>query len=70
MKKNNFLSILYFVLLILLTTEEIKAEILSATVISNSCVESGVYTTSLMVDKNIKTKHVKYLINENLEIVQ
>jgi thiamine biosynthesis lipoprotein len=29
----------------------------SVTVISNSCVESGVYSTSLMINPQIKTKH-------------
>lgn len=31
---------------------------LSATVISNSCVESGVYSTSLMIDKSLKAPNI------------
>jgi len=53
----------------ILSKANYKNEILSATVVSNSCVESGVFSTSFMVDKNIKTVNKKYLIDKNLEII-
>jgi len=43
-------------------------DILSATVVSNSCVESGVYSTVLMI-KKIDIKKDFYLIDENLNII-
>lgn len=48
--------------------ESINNRVLSASVVSSSCVESGVFSTALMVDENIKTNHEKYLILDNLEI--
>ncbi|MEA3354584.1 MAG: FAD:protein FMN transferase [Campylobacterota bacterium] len=54
----------------IISKDENNNDILSATVVSNSCVESGVYSTSLMCDKNIKTNSEKYLINSSLEILR
>mgnify|MGYP006146953559 CR=1 FL=1 len=62
MKKNNFLSILYFVLLILLTTEEIKAEI----IILSSCdnKKDGFLKNEYILDleKSLMTRN--YVYNE------
>jgi thiamine biosynthesis lipoprotein len=38
-----------------------EKKILSATVISSSCVESGVYSTALMINPELKTKNQTYL---------
>ncbi len=54
----------------ILSKKESNKTVLSATVISNSCVESGVYTTSLMVNKDLEIKHSKYLINKDLELLK
>lgn len=43
--------------------------ILSSTVIASTCLEAGVYSTSFMCDINIKTINKKYLINNNLEVI-
>jgi len=43
-------------------------DILSATVISSSCVQAGVYSTALM-SKNIECPHKKVLINNKLELI-
>ena len=62
MKKNNFLSILYFILLILLTTEEIKAEI----IILSSCdnKKDGFLKNEYILDleKSLMTRN--YVYNE------
>lgn len=34
----------------------------SVTVVSNSCVESGVYSTAIMIDPKLTTKHQTYII--------
>jgi len=44
-------------------------DILSATVISKTCVNSGVYSTALMCE-DIKCIYDKYLINEKLEVIR
>jgi thiamine biosynthesis lipoprotein len=44
------------------------SNILSATVVSNNCVKSGVYSTSLMCDEQLNISSDKYIINKNLEI--
>lgn len=41
----------------IISKDELKSKAKSITVISNSCVESGVYSTSLMIDSSIKTKN-------------
>ena len=60
MKKNNFLSILYFILLILLTTEEIKAEI----IILSSCdnKKDGFLKNEYILDleKSLMTRNYVY----------
>ena len=62
MKKNNFLSILYFVLLILLSTEEVKAEI----IILSSCdnKKDGFLKNEYILDleKSLMTRN--YVYNE------
>ncbi len=46
----------------ILSIKNSKTKTLSATVISHNCVESGVYSTSLMIDPTIKTKNRVILI--------
>lgn len=46
-----------------------KSEILSATVISKNCVASGVYSTSLMIDNDMSIPYQKILIDKNLQIL-
>ena len=41
----------------IISKDDFKSNSKSVTVISNSCVESGVYSTSLMVDSSIKTSN-------------
>ncbi len=53
----------------ILSKDEIKSDIVSATIVSNNCVESGVYSTSLMCDSSLKTIHQKHLINDKLEVI-
>lgn len=42
---------------------------LSATVIAPTALESGIYSTALMIDKTLPIKEKKYIILENLTIV-
>jgi len=44
-------------------------DILSSTVISSTCVNAGVYSTSFMINNNIKTNIKTILINKNLEVI-
>lgn len=46
----------------IITKDEQKSDALSVTVVSNSCVESGVYSTALMLDSKVDIK------NKNLRI--
>lgn len=50
--------------------QKAQSNYLSATVISNSSVDSGVYSTSLMIDNNINTNNKIILIDKNLKISQ
>lgn len=51
-------------------TKNNHSDILSATVISNTCVQSGVYSTSLMCDDTLDIKNEKYIITKDMEIVR
>ena len=42
---------------------------LSSTVIAPSTLESGIFSTALMIDKDLNTKHKKYLVLEDLSII-
>lgn len=53
----------------IISKENKEEEILSSSVVSNSCVECGVYSTSLMIDKSLKTSNKTYLINKDLEVI-
>ena len=44
-------------------------EIMSSTVISKTTMESGIFSTAFMIDKNLQTKNKKYLITKDLEII-
>ena len=46
----------------IISKEEIKSHTSSVTVISNNCVESGVYSTSIMINKNLKTTNKLILL--------
>jgi len=48
---------------------KIQNRILSATVISDSAIKSGVYSTSLMINPNLEIKLEKILIDEELRIL-
>jgi len=41
----------------IISKEKSTSNVSSVTVISSNCVESGVYSTSMMIDKNIKTNN-------------
>ncbi|CAA6813156.1 MAG: Thiamin biosynthesis lipoprotein ApbE [uncultured Campylobacterales bacterium] len=47
---------------------DVQNEYLSATVISNSSLTSGIYSTSLMINSDIKTKEKIILVDKNLEL--
>jgi len=53
----------------ILSSKSMQKYILSSTVISKNCVESGVYSTALMCDETLSTANQKYLIDLNLEIM-
>jgi thiamine biosynthesis lipoprotein len=50
-------------------SKDTKSDILSATIVSNNCVKSGVYSTALMCNENIKVDEKKYIITKNLKIL-
>jgi len=47
----------------ILSRQNIKNSPSSVTVISSNCVQSGVYSTSLMIDRDIKCKNIVILID-------
>ena len=46
----------------IISKEEISSNTSSVTVISNNCVESGVYSTSIMINQNLKTTNELILL--------
>lgn len=54
----------------ILSKEKLNTYILSATVISNCCIKSGVYSTSFMINNDLDIKMKYYLINKNLEVIK
>ncbi|CAA6821975.1 MAG: Thiamin biosynthesis lipoprotein ApbE [uncultured Sulfurovum sp.] len=50
-------------------TDDLQSQILSASVISPTVVQSGVYSTALMVDTTLEIHFDKILIDQNLEII-
>ena len=52
----------------IISTKQTDLKPLSVTVVSDSCIESGVYSTALMCEDKLKTKNDKYIINDKLEI--
>jgi len=46
----------------IISKEEISSHTSSVTVISNNCVESGVYSTSIMINQNLKTTNELILL--------
>jgi thiamine biosynthesis lipoprotein len=52
----------------ILSKNKLNSDILSATVISNCCIKSGVYSTSFIASKNLDIKLDHFLINDRLEI--
>lgn len=43
--------------------------LLSATVIAPTTLESGIYSTALMLNQELQTKHAKYLVTQDLSIL-
>ena len=54
----------------ILSKNKLNSDLLSATVISNCCIKSGVYSTSFMINKHLDIKLDYYLINKKLEIIK
>jgi len=52
----------------IIATKEHVTPPLSATVIANTALESGIYSTALMIEPNLPLKHKKYLILDDLSI--
>jgi thiamine biosynthesis lipoprotein len=52
---------------IISTSSKSKEEISSVSVISSSCVESGVFSTALMINQNLKTKNRVYIIGTSFK---
>jgi len=53
----------------IITTDSLQNSILSATVISSSVVESGVFSTALMIEPEIHTSLKNILISDTLNII-
>lgn len=53
----------------IISKKEFQKNILSATVVANSCVESGIYSTVLMLDENIQTKNKTFLVDKELNVI-
>ena len=53
----------------IITSDNLQDKILSATVISSSTLESGVFSTTLIINPNIVTSLKTILINEKLELI-
>lgn len=47
-----------------------KSDIISATVISKSCLRSGIFSTSLMIDKNLQVEEKYLLIDKNSKVIK
>jgi len=54
----------------IISTSDLQNQILSATVISSSVVESGVFSTALMIEPTLPIKLKKILIMDSLKIVK
>jgi thiamine biosynthesis lipoprotein len=53
----------------IISSSDLQLDIISATVISLSTVQSGIFSTSLMIDSNLKTNLEKILISKELNII-
>ena len=53
----------------IISKDDLQEKILSATVISSSVLESGVFSTSLMINPKITTPLKTILINNSLEVI-
>ena len=53
----------------IVTQDTLQEKILSATVISSSVLESGVYSTALMINPTLSISAKKILINQDLEVL-
>lgn len=53
----------------IISTKEDSESPLSATVVAPTTLESGIYSTALMIDKDLDIKYKKYLIREDLSIL-
>jgi thiamine biosynthesis lipoprotein len=54
----------------ILSKNDLESKILSVTVVSNSCLNSGVHSTAIMSDNSLQTKEIKYMIDNNLEVLR
>ncbi len=54
----------------ILSKDDKTKDILSVTIISDTCLKSGVNSTALMSDNTLKVKEKKYIINKNLEVIR
>ncbi len=52
----------------IISTKESNNMPLSATVVAPTTLESGIFSTSLMIDKDLDTQYKKYLVLEDLSI--
>jgi len=52
----------------IITQTAMQEQIISATVTAPSVVESGVFSTALMIDPTLNCPHKKLLVNQNLEL--
>jgi len=53
----------------IISSHDLQKEIISATVISSSALESGIFSTALMIEPLLKTNLEKILISKNLNII-
>jgi thiamine biosynthesis lipoprotein len=53
----------------IISSSDLQLDVISATVISLSTVQSGVFSTSHMIDSNLKTDLEKILISKELNII-
>ena len=54
----------------ILTLENEKTNILSATVVSNCTIKSGVYSTAYMINDTLQTSCEVYIINKDLKVIK
>lgn len=53
----------------IISKDSLQKKVLSSTIIASTTVEAGVFSTTLMIDPNFKSKCLKILILDSLEIL-